>query len=175
MRRRTVIPETFNLSASLATTELPPEPLGQRGIREMAGPLLMTSSLLTMFLAIAMLARSHFVVDILTRQGSYRDVEVRSVYGRLLVVWQTRADPREVRTWTHRTFPMPTRIYDPWVWSWRKALGADFGRGAPSGEPLPGVGWIRIKWSTIAVLTALLPVGHVLSRRLRRYLPTGSR
>jgi hypothetical protein len=141
----------------------------------MATPLLMTVSLLMMFVSIAMLARSHFVVDILTRQGRHRDVEVRSVYGRLLVVWQTRDDSREARSWTHRTFPMPTRIYDPWAWSWRKALGADFGRGSPSGEPMPGVSWIRVKWSTIAVLTAVLPIGHVVSRRLRRRVPTVSR
>lgn len=133
----------------------------------MAGPSLMVASLLVMFAAIAMAARSHFVVDILSRQGAYRDVEVRSVYGRLLVVWQNRGDARNASAWSHRTFPMPTRIYDPWAWSWRKAIGADFGRGAPSGEPVPGVGWLRVKWSTIAIAAAILPVGHVLSRRLR--------
>lgn len=135
----------------------------------MAGSLFMVLSLLMMFVAIAMAARSHFVVDILSRQGTYRDVEVRSVYGRLLVVWQNRVQARDPQAWSHRTFPMPTRIHDPWAWSWRKAIGADFGRGGPAGEPLPGVGWIRVKWSTLAIAASILPVGHVLGRRLQAW------
>ncbi len=146
--------------------ELPPEPFGQRGVRQYFGRASTAICLLVMFIAIGMLARSHFVVDVIAKVQDDRLMEIRSVYGRLLVYSRpfTRAEG-DPRGWLLQSYPMPGRIRDPWAPGWQKTLGFEVGRTDLAGQGQPGWWWMRLKWSTVAVLASLLPVSRAVQNR----------
>ena len=150
--------------------ELPPEPFGQRGVRQYVGRASTVLCLVVMFGAIAMLARSHFTTDVIARVDDDGLIEIRSIYGRLLVYSRpfvrTETDPHG---WLMQSYPMPTRIRDPWVPSWKKTLGFEIGFSDLAGRAEPGWWWMRLKWSTLAIVAGLLPIGKAIQNRIGQW------
>jgi hypothetical protein len=150
--------------------ELPPEPIGQRGVREHVGSAVTAMCILAMFACIFLLARSHFVVDTVIYFGADSRTVYRSVYGRLMIAHRPHEDGRQdVLGWGYQAQPMPRRISDPWQPGLLKTIGLQWSRGSPGGPPDGTAWWLRAKWSSLAIAFGAFPLLRALWQRWRSF------
>jgi hypothetical protein len=148
------------------------EAYGQAGVRQHLGAVVSWVSLILMFVAIGMLARSHFVVDRAFKTQGVNQTVLQSAIGQILLA-RIELDPYAPAAlvadgrWNVGSFPIQGRIPDRWPDGWAKTLGVEF-----SHEPLRfrnavGGSWLRVKWSTLAFACAVIPVTRIVVQRLR--------
>ena len=143
-----------------------PDAFGQLGVRQFAVPAL---SLVMLFLAGVsgvMWYRSFDTSDVLNRRIGGTTWAVYSVYGRILVLrsdLSPSAGSVSDTGWQYGSQPVPDFVQDLWTPSWRKTLGVEW-RSEPIGNNLVIVGgwWLRIRWRTVLVLSAILPVWRAI-------------
>jgi hypothetical protein len=141
-----------------------PEAFGQLGVRQFLVPALSLVMLFLAGLSAVMWYRSFDTTDMFNRRIGTSTWAVYSIYGRIVVTRQDLA-PSAGRTsdtgWQYGAQPAPYVVDDLWIPSWRKTIGIEW-RGQPIGNnPIIVDGWwVRIRWRTVLVLSAIVPVAR---------------
>jgi len=151
-----------------------PEPFGQAGVRQFLRPILLRVAMLFGIVAALMWYRSHHAVDALVRVGPEAVLEVRSIFGRVVVTRLDRGGvPRgQPAAWEFHTDEFRGPIRDAWRPGWRKTLGVQWGR-EPYGPDSAQTAWrLRVRWPTLVAVYgaafALLWVRTTVADRRRR-------
>lgn len=139
----------------------PPEAFGQTGIRQYLGSVLALLSAAVMAISLAMWARSQSTADVIDVYHPYGRTMLSSTWGRFRIA-SIPSQAEQEWTWYYNSRPFTRRGADPWQPSIWKTLGIE-GRVQPNdGSPNGGGWWLRVRWSTAAVLTGIWPLLHAV-------------
>ena len=140
------------------------EPFGQQSAVVMVLPLLSSVSLIVLAACAIMWYRSHVLVDTFNRSEGKTEWIVQSANGRFLVgrVDHAASIDEVSRNWTYQSRPLRRAAYDPWQPSLWKGIGIEY-RNAPVAVLGAVSGWwLRVRWSTLVALGAVLPAWRLL-------------
>jgi hypothetical protein len=150
------------------------EPFGQQGVLRRVPRILALASMVLCLLSCVMWYRSQTVADVLSRPAENAMTTIRSSYGRILIVHGfDKTKPVGMTTgWRRDRSDLQPLLRDPWQSSfWKNYVGAEmrfetlFNRQNWDGF------WVRIRWSTIAVLFLIFPSIYVVASRIRMRQP----
>lgn len=147
-----------------------PEAFGQASAGKYIVTVFVIFSMICSGVSLAMWRRSHSVGDVFFRDTAEGRVMVRSIYGRLIISKTHLEEPRMlglVNDWNYMRIDVPENIRDGWQPGFWKTVGIQQGIDLNPDRGIAQERWLRIRWPTITVITALFPVSSVL-RRSRR-------
>jgi hypothetical protein len=152
----------------------PSEAFGQTGIRQYVGSFLALVCAAAMAVSLAMWARSQKTADVLDVYHPYGRTMISSTWGRLRIA-SVPGQAEQEWTWYYNSRPYAARGVDPWQPSIWRTLGIEMRFQQVDGSSGSGAWWIRLRWSTAAVLTGIWPLMHSIRQtrqlqaaRLRR-------
>ncbi|HQY88078.1 MAG TPA: hypothetical protein PK402_05425 [Tepidisphaeraceae bacterium] len=158
------------MSSSSTTIETPPEAFGQASAGKYVMSVFVILSMICSGVSLAMWRRSHNLSDVFYKDTPTGMVEIRSVYGRLILTRSHFEEPSGVpqgNDWNYMRRDVPDTIRDGWRPGFWKTVGFQQGVDLNPQQGVSQQHWLRIRWPTLAVITAVLPVGYVLMRGRR--------